>query len=147
MQDKGRLSCWKWLLGPRGWSGLSISPSLLSSFSSHLSFASPFTAHACAHLHTSSIRHHFWCVVLPELRSLLPPFLPSLRPQGVLLHRITGHSGGNELHSFHRRPLDYGFIWLFHFWGKWGLRATWEAGREVPDPCLPSPAASQHGVS
>ena len=125
------------------------SASPLSSFlhsSSHLSFASPFTAHACAHLHTSDIRCRFLVCGPPRARSPPPPFLPSSVHKGCYSVALLDIPE-DELHSlrFHRRPLDSGFVWLFH---TREMRAGGNLGRrrgEVPDPCLPSPAASQHG--
>ena len=116
MQDKGR----GWAVGSDSWDSLAVlaSASPLSSFlhsSLHLSFASPFTSHACAHLHTSNIWHHFWCVVLSKLDLCSLPFLPYSIHKGCYSIPLL-NIPEDELHSlhFHRRPLDYGFVWLFH---------------------------------
>lgn len=129
MQDKGR----GWAVGSDSWDPVAglASASPLSSFlhsSSHLSFVSPFTAHACAHLHTSNIRHHFWCVVLPELDlcSLLfylPPSTRGATPSHYWTFRrmsctLCVSTGG----------LLTMVLFGYFIQGKWGLGATWGAG-------------------
>ena len=147
MQNKGR----GWVVGSdsrHSLAGLApVSP--LSSFfhaSLHLSFASPFTSHACAHLHMSNICHYFWCVVLPELALCSLLFLPSsFLPQGVLLHPLLLNIPEDELHSAFPQEASWQWFCLaISYKGNeaWGQPGEQEEG--VPDPCLPSPAGSQH---
>ena len=133
-------------MGPRGWSGLSISPLFFPPFLFASFFC--FSFHSSCLCPSAHVKHPAPLLVCgpPRARSLLPPFLPSSIHKGCYSIALLDIPE-DELHSlrFHRRPLDYGFVWLFH---TREMRAGGNLGSrmgEVPDPCLPSPAASQHG--
>lgn len=141
-----RLSCWKWLLGLLGRSDLSISPVFFPPFLFASFFC--FSFHISCLCPSAHVKHlaPFLVCGPPRARSLLPSFSTFFHPQGVLLHPVTEHSRGwAALSEF---PQEASWLWFcsaISYKGNEGWGQPGEQEEGVPDPCLSSPAGSQHG--